>query len=378
MIGKYIQQPEGFKAFIPHAFPNKKLLNLSPEIIQKNSQASLLLGKLDGITQLLPDVDFFIFMYIHKDAASSSQIEGTKATMVDALQAEAKIESNVPDDVDDILHYIKALNYGIKRLETLPFSTRFICEIHKELMDKARQTHFCDPGNFRKSQNWIGGRSPIEADFVPPPVHDMKKSIYDLEKFFHNNFAIPPLIKAALIHSQFETIHPFLDGNGRTGRLLISFFLLHENLLERPVLYLSSYFKKYKKVYYETLTKYHDDNPEKWLHFFLEGIIETAESAIQTVKEITELREKDLTKISKFNKKSSESGVIVLKNLFANPIVTVSTIQKWTNFKTQTGAQKIIDRFITAGILVIKDENVKYGKMYTYKKYLDIFEDTFK
>ena len=378
MIGKYIKQSEGFEAFVPHSFPSTKLLILSPEIIQKNSKASLLLGKLDGITQLLPDVDFFISMYIHKDATSSSQIEGTKATMIDALQAEAKIKSNTPEDVDDILHYIKAMNYGTKRLRNLPFSNRFIREIHKELMEGARHTHFCDPGHFRQSQNWIGGKTPTEADFVPPPVYEMQRSLQDLEKFFHNSAAIPPLVKAALIHSQFETIHPFLDGNGRTGRLLITFFLLQEKLIEKPVLFLSSYFKKYKEVYYEALNKYHNNNPDKWLHFFLDGIIETSEVAIKTVKEITLLRENDLLKIAQFNKTSSESGVLVLRKLFASPIVNVSTIQKWTNFKTRTGAQKLIDRFVDADILIIRNENTKYGKTYLYKTYLDIFENAFK
>jgi len=378
MIGKYIQQPEGFKSFVPHSFPSEALLDFAPEVIEKNSQATLLLGKLDGITQLLPDVDFFISMYIHKDATSSSQIEGTKATMIDSLEAKEKIQSNIPDDVDDILHYIKALNYGMGRLQNFPFSNRFICETHKELMIGARNTHFCDPGNFRQSQNWIGGKNPSEAEFVPPNVNDMKKSLADLETFFHSNLSIPPLIKAALIHSQFETIHPFLDGNGRTGRLLITFFLLQKELLEKPVLFLSSYFKKYKKVYYEVLNKYHNNKPEEWIHFFLEGIIETAEVAIETVKKITILREEDMVKISKFNKSSSENALIILQKLFSSPIVTVSIIQKWTGIKTRTGAQNIINRFIAVDVLEIKDENKKYGKTYIYKKYIDIFEDTFQ
>ncbi len=377
MIGKYIQQAKGFKSFCPHPFPSDELLNFSPKIIEKNSEATLLLGKLDGITQLLPDVDFFISMYIHKDATSSSQIEGTKATMMDSLEAKEKIESNIPDDVDDILHYIKALNFGINRLQELPFSNRFICETHKELMQGARNTHFCDPGNFRQSQNWIGGKNPSEAEFVPPNTNDMKKALADLEVFFHSNIAVPPLIKAALIHSQFETIHPFLDGNGRTGRLLITFFLLQNGLLEKPVLFISSYFKKYKKVYYEVLNKYHNNAPEKWILFFLEGIIETAEVAIKTVKQITILREKDVLKISKFNKTSSEKAITILQKLFSSPIVTVGLIQKWTNTKTRTGAQNIINKLITANILKIKDENVKYGKTYIYKKYTDIFENTF-
>jgi Fic family protein len=163
MIGENIKQPQGFKAFVPDPFPDKRLFNHSPQIVKKDAQASRLLGKLDGITQLLPDVDFFIYMYVRKDAVSSSQIEGTKATMVDALEAAVKIENGVPTDVDDILHYIKALNYGMERLRTFPLSLRFIREIHRELLEAGRATHFSDPGNFRASQNWINGKGPQDA-----------------------------------------------------------------------------------------------------------------------------------------------------------------------------------------------------------------------
>jgi Fic family protein len=374
MIGKNIQQRNGFKAFIPAPFPNKELFNQSPSIIKKEALASRLLGKLDGITQLLPDVDFFISMYVRKDATASSQIEGTKATMIDALEADVKIESGLPQDVDDILRYITALKYGEKRFEELPLSLRFIREIHKKLMEKGRKTHFSDPGNFRQSQNWINGKGPSDAEFVPPPVEEMIKALQDLERFLHSEDNIPPLIKAAIIHSQFETIHPFLDGNGRTGRMLVTFYLLKEGLLEKPVLYLSSYFKKYKKVYYQRLTDYRENHEEKWIDFFLDGIIETSESAIGTVREITILREQDIIKISKLNKTSSESAMKILPRLFAQPIVTVGTIQEWAGFNTRTGAQKLIDRFSELGILELKDESVKYGRTYVYRKYLDIFE----
>lgn len=374
MIGKNVQQPKGFKAFIPDYFPNKELFNQSASIIKKDTQASRLLGKLDGITQLLPDVDFFISMYVRKDATASSQIEGTKATMIDALEADVKVESSLPLDVDDILHYIIALNYGIKRLEEFPLSLRFIREIHKKLMENGRKTHFSDPGNFRQSQNWINGKGPTDAEFVPPPVETMINALRDLENFLHSADTMPSLTKAAIIHSQFETIHPFLDGNGRTGRMLITFYLWKEGLLEKPVLYLSSYFKKYKKVYYQRLADYREGREEKWIDFFLDGIIETSESAISTVREITILREQDLTKISKLNKTSSESAMNILPRLFAQPIVTVGTIQEWANFNTRTGAQKLIDRFSELGILEIKDESVKYGRTYVYRKYLSIFE----
>ncbi len=268
MIGKNIRQTNGFKAFIPGAFPPKALFTYPSEVIKKDAHASRLIGKLDGITQLLPDVDFFIYMYVRKDATASSQIEGTKATMVDALEAEIKVEDKRADDVDDILHYIDALNYGLKRLEEFPLSLRFIREIHKELMKDGRASHFSSPGDFRKSQNWINGKGPADAEFVPPPVDKMHEALHDFEKFLHATDAMPPLIKAAYIHAQFETIHPFLDGNGRTGRMLITFYLWHEKLLEKPVLYLSSYFKKYKRVYYQRLTNYREDKIEKWIEFF--------------------------------------------------------------------------------------------------------------
>lgn len=374
MIGKNIQQPNGFKAFIPEPFPNKGLFLCTPQIIKKDAQASRLLGKLDGITQLLPDVNFFIYMYIRKDAAASSQIEGTKASMADALEVEAKIESDAPTDVEDILHYIKALNYGLERLGDFPLSFRFIKEIHEKLMNGARSSHFCDPGNFRTSQNWINGKGPSDAEFVPPPMDAMMNALNDFEKFLHSVDAIPPLIKTAFIHAQFETIHPFLDGNGRTGRMLIAFYLWKEGLLEKPVLYLSSYFKKYKKVYYQRLTDYREEREEKWIEFFLDGILETAESAIETVKKITLLREQEIAKISKMNKTSSESAMKILPKLFAQPIVTVATIQALAGFNTRAGAQKLIDRFVAIGILEIKDKTVKYNRVYNYRKYLDIFE----
>ena len=256
-IGKNIQQITGYKAFIPNKFPPEEGFSFDSSILKKNEQATRLLGKLDGITKLLPDIDFFLWMYIRKDAASSSQIEGTKATMVDAIEAEAKINVNVPQDVDDILHYIKALNFGMKRVkdDNFPISLRFIRELHLKLMDKARATQFSDPGEFRKTQNWIGGTRPDNARFVPPPVEEMKIALADLEKFLYSNEEILTLIKAGIIHAQFETIHPFLDGNGRTGRMLITFYLWKEKFLDKPVLFLSSYFKRHQELYYEKLMK---------------------------------------------------------------------------------------------------------------------------
>lgn len=373
-IGTYIKQPEGFKAFIPHPFPPKGSFGFAPKILKKNDQASRLLGKLDGITKLLPDADFFLLMYLRKDAASSSQIEGTRATMIDAIEAEAKINTNIPPDVDDILHYIKALNYGIKRVTTddFPVSLRFLKELHKKLMDQARATHFSDPGEFRRTQNWIGGNKPGSASFVPPPVSEMHRALGDLENFMHAQDSNLTLIKAALLHSQFETIHPFLDGNGRTGRMLITFYLWQEGFLEKPVLFLSSYFKKFQQVYYQKLLGYHDGEVEAWVDFFLDGVIEIANEAIDIVGKITLLREQDMRKIQKLGTRASESAAEVLPKLYGQPIVNNALMQKWTGY-TRAGAQRVIDRFIQMGILLPKDQDVKYGQSYAYKKYLDIF-----
>jgi len=373
-IGQFVLQPQGYKAFIPEEFPPKDGLYLSTKLIQKASMATLSLGKLDGITQLLPDVDFFPFMYICKDAASSSQIEGTRATMIDAIEATAKTSEKLPEDVDDILHYIQALNYGLERLKDFPLSLRLIKEIHKELMDDARTSHFADPGNFRTSQNWIGGTTPSNALFVPPPVHEMNQALSDLEKFFHMEDELLPVLKAALIHAQFETIHPFLDGNGRTGRMLITITLCLTKLLERPVLFLSSYFKRYQKIYYERLEGYHHGNIEEWIDFFLDGIIQMSQEAIQTAKKITVLREEDMKKIQTLGKTAAASAIEILMQLYKLPVVNVSIIQEWTGF-TRQGASKVINRFIDLGILEQKDENQIYGRSFMYWRYLEIFRD---
>lgn len=369
-------QPTGFKAFVPNPFPPKDNSYLDFTVIKKNNEATRLLGKLDGITKLLPDADFFLFMYLKKDAASSSQIEGTRATMVDAIEAEVKISEHIPHDVDDILHYIKALNYGIKRIsvDNFPISLRLIRELHSELMEHARATHFSDPGEFRKSQNWIGGTRPGNARFVPPPIEAMNKSLGELEQFIHSEDATPIVIKAGLIHAQFETIHPFLDGNGRAGRMLITFFLWTAGYLEKPVLFLSSYFKRYQKVYYEKLEDYHNGKVNLWLDFFLDGVIEIAHEAINIAAKITALRERDMGKIQSLGKRASESAIKVLPKLYAQPVVNNALIQEWCGF-TRAGAQMVIDRFIKIGILSPKDQDITYGQLYIYNQYIELFNE---
>ncbi|MEI7670310.1 MAG: Fic/DOC family N-terminal domain-containing protein, partial [Pseudomonadota bacterium] len=373
-IGKIIKQKQGFSAFIPNKFPPKEGFKFDSYILKKNEQATRLLGKLDGITKLLPDSNYFLLMYLRKDAASSSQIEGTQATMIEAIEAEASSSNNLASDVDDILNYIKALEYGMKRLseENFPLSLRFIKELHQVLMQKGRSTHFSDPGEFRKSQNWIGGTNPQNASFVPPPLEDMLNSLDDLEKFIHSDDSNLTLIKSGLLHAQFETIHPFLYGNGRTGRMLITFYLWQEGFLEKPVLFLSSFFKKHQNIYYERLNNYHNGEVSKWLDFFLDGIIEISKEAIEIVNKITDLRENDMIKIQALGKRSSESSLLVLRNLYAQPIVNVALIQKWTGF-TFAGAQNVIERFVEMGILIARNEDKKYGQSYSYKTYIDIF-----
>lgn len=374
-IGKNIKQSPGYRAFIPNSFPPPNGFEWSPTVIQKANLATLKLGKLDGITQLLPDINFFLFMYIRKDAASSSQIEGTQATMIDVIEAESKTRVDLPDDVDDILHYINALQYGLKRLTELPISLRLIKEIHKELMIDARNTHFSDPGNFRTSQNWIDGTKPSNSRFVPPPPDVMIESMSELEKFIHTKDTQLPVVKAGLIHAQFETIHPFLDGNGRTGRMLITIYLHLSQILEHPVLFLSWYFKKNQQVYYDRLYQYSEGKVETWIDFFLDGIIETSDEAIATVKKVTQLKEKDMLKIQSLSKQASESAVVILPKLYQMPIVNVNTIKEWTGF-TRQGAQKVINRFIELDILQQKNEDSTYGRSFVYKKYLDIFDNS--
>jgi Fic family protein len=370
-IGKKIEQKENYTAFIPNPFPPKELFDISTKILLKADRASSLVGKLNGITHILPDVEFFLNMFVAKDATSSSQIEGTRATMVEAIELGAGIFGD-QNDASDILFYIKALNFGVERLKTLPLSKRLICEIHGQLMTGARATHFSDPGEFRKSQNWISGTSPSNAEFVPPTVDEMKRSLDDLENFLHNEESVLPLIHIGLTHAQFETIHPFLDGNGRTGRLIITMLLCHRGLLEKPVLFLSSYFKKHQKEYYRQLNNYHDGEVEDWINFFLDGVIETAEESIEISKIIRELRDSDMMKIQSLAKRESESGIKVLSKLFANPIVTTKTIMEWTGY-TRAGAQKLIDRFVSLNILSAQDEKGSYDRTYIYDKYVHAF-----
>lgn len=378
-IGRYVSQSGGFKSFTPFDFPPKGGFVMSPRLYKKHEEAIRLVGKLDGITRLLPDKDFFLLMFIKKDATYSSQIEGTKATLQDAVAAPVTEEkSRLHSDVDDIVHYVEAVNYGIERTKTLPISLRLIREIHKKLMTGGRATQHAYPGEFRRSQNWIGGKTPADASFVPPAPDDMNKSLDDLEKFIHAKDEYPSLVKAGLLHAQFETIHPFTDGNGRTGRMLVAMCMHHAGLLELPVLYLSSYFKKYQKLYYQKLQGYHDEDADidAWLEFFLEGVAEIADASIETCTKITALRDRDYGKMQKLGRKSAVSTLEIVRKLFSQPIVGVAEIMKWTGFTPQ-GAYNMIERL--RGLKILEPLGIAdYGQKYVYADYYEIFDDLFR
>lgn len=376
-IGRLVQQPEGFKAFIPYDFPPEQELELPLAIQKKHAEAMRLIGKLDGIAALLPDINYFLEMFVRRDASSSSQIEGTRATLSDAIEA-TNVEPGTdrPDDVDDILHYIDALNYGLKRAHEFPFTLRFIRELHERLMTGARTTHNAFPGEFRQTQNWIGGTMPSNARFVPPPVSDMKRSLDDFEKFIHADDNYLPLVKAGMLHAQFETIHPFTDGNGRTGRMIVTMFLWYQKLLEEPVLYLSSYFKSHQDVYYERLNSYHSETGDifGWLDFFLDGVIEIAQSSIDTCRKITELRERDMCKVQQLGKVAAPKTLDMLKLLYRMPVIGVADVIKETGYSRQ-GAYNMIERLMKMKILYACDDTAEYGQKYEYRDYLNLFKE---
>ncbi|MDR0587828.1 MAG: Fic family protein [Burkholderiales bacterium] len=373
-IGRNIKQASGYTAFIPEKFPPVKKIDFPKKTIAAHTEAIRLLGKLDGISQLLPDKNLFLMMFVRKDASNSSQIEGTNATMMDLIESQnVEPGNNLPDDVDDILHYIEALDYGMKRAENFPFSLRFIRELHEKLMKNARATHFSYPGEFRNSQNWIGGTRVDNARFVPPPPHEMQKALDDFEKFMVGDDTYLPVIKAGLLHAQFETIHPFSDGNGRTGRMLITMFLWHQKLLEMPVLCLSSYFKKFRNLYYERLNGYHNGDVLSWIDFFIDGVISTSESAIKTCAGIAKIRDRDILKIQTLGKKPAETAAKVITNLYKMPIVGIADIVKWTGL-TKQGGYDTVERFVDIGILKpMKTGATVYGQKWFYADYLDLF-----
>ncbi|HVA54275.1 MAG TPA: Fic family protein [Gammaproteobacteria bacterium] len=374
--GRYVHQPAGYRAFIPTPLPPNPPVRIEGKLQELLSQADRALGRLDGSIQTLPNPELFVFMYVRKEAVLSSQIEGTQSSLQDLLAAEARIFSpKQPEDVDEVINYVNAMNYCLQRLEQLPVSARLFREIHTRLMKGVRGSRLT-PGELRTSQNWIGpsGCTLNEATFVPPPPAEVPRALGDLESFLHRDTALPLLIKIGLAHAQFETIHPFLDGNGRIGRLLITFLLCECKTLGKPVLYLSYFFKRKRQQYYALLQAVRDTGDwESWLTFFLEGIIAVSGQATDTARHILALREEHRARITNHFGRASGNGHKVLEQLYEHPIVSVADVREITN-TTNPAANQLVNKFVEQGILV-EHTGQRRNRRFLYHEYVDLFND---
>ena len=374
--GRYVTQPTGYRAFLPAPLPPDPPADLGGDLRALLSQADHALGRLDGAVLTLPGPDLFVYMYVRKEAVLSSQIEGTQSSLQNLLAAEASLhDPDAPSDVGEVINYVRAMNHGLTRLAELPVSTRLIREIHAELMQGVRGGRL-RPGELRTSQNWIGpgGCTLREATFVPPPPHEVPAALQELERFLHAQDALPPLVRVALAHAQFETIHPFLDGNGRVGRLLITFLLTERRLLAKPVLYLSHYFKRHRAEYYDRLQAVRDEGDwEGWLGFFLEGVVEVCGEAADTAAAILRVREECRARIADQMGRAAANGHRILDKLFDHPIITVATVRDWLRV-TPAGANNLVNRLAEAGIL---REITGYARnrRFRFDPYLRLFEE---
>jgi Fic family protein len=371
--GTYVRQVEGFDAFIPQPLPPPDL-EISPKLQLLLSKADLAVGRLDGVIEVIPDPDRFVLMYVRREAVLSSQIEGTQASLMDVLEFEAEEErAEAGMDVREIVNYVQAMDLGLRRLSDLPISRRLLCEVHKVLMMDVRggEPHKT-PGEFRKSQNWIGGGSPATARFVPPPAELVGETFGALEDFLNGDEQIAPLLKVGLIHAQFETIHPFLDGNGRTGRLLITFWLVQQGILRKPLLYPSLYFKEHRDEYGERLQAIRDRGAwESWLEFFLDGVAQVADEATRTALNILALRDRDRARVSQSLGRRAPTGLILLDELFKQPIVRTKTVQRMISVSQPTAAA-LLDSLEEIGILRERTGGRRYRR-YGYDEYLNLF-----
>jgi Fic family protein len=372
--GLYIRQPEGYSAFIPAALPPEPPIMMDAELMTLLSDADRALGRLDGSIQTLPDPDLFVFMYVRKEAVLSSQIEGTRSSLNDVLEAEAAIQDpKRPRDVSEVLNYVEAMNYGLARLSELPVSTRLLSEIHAHLLAGVRGADKL-PGEMRRSQNWIGpeGATLREATYVPPPPHEMNAALSNLEKFLHANDPIPALVRIGLAHAQFETIHPFLDGNGRVGRLLITFLLCERGTLQKPVLYISHYFKQHRTEYYELLQNVRDEGDwESWLKFFLVGIAEVSREATDTARRIVELRERHRRLIAREFGRVAGNASIVLEGLYSQPFISINQVASRTGVSFPA-ASSLVSKFTEHGLLTEVTGQAR-NRRFQYSPYVQIF-----
>ncbi|MHB8175985.1 MAG: Fic family protein [Thermoleophilia bacterium] len=374
--GRYVQQPAGYSAFIPAPLPPEPAIRLQGELQALLSKADRALGRLDGSITTLPNPDLFVMMYVRKEAVLSSQIEGTQSSLQDLLAAEAKVFTNrMPRDVDEVINYVQAMNQGLKRLNDLPVSIRLVREIHAILLKGVRGGHAA-PGELRRIQNWIGpsGSTLAEATFVPPPPETLPDLLGQWERFIHEDDDLPLLIKVGMAHAQFETIHPFLDGNGRVGRLLITFLLTERGILSRPILYLSHFFKRHRQDYYAHLQSIRDqDDWEGWLSFFLRGAAEVSNEAAATARSILQQREAHRAAITDSLGRAAANGHKVLETLYLRPIVTVNDVKAITE-TSYAAANQLTHRLVRLGILVEMTGNVR-NRRFRFEPYVRLFQD---
>jgi Fic family protein len=375
-LGRYIETSvanERVRAFVPPPLPPNPPVQIEG-LLSRLSAADRALGRLDGVTVLLPDKALFLYMYVRKEAVLSSQIEGTQSTLSDLLLFETEAAAGTPiDDVREVSNYVDAMMYGLERMDDLPISLRLIREMHGRLMRDARGGTK-NPGEFRTSQNWVGGTRPGNAIYVPPPVNELMPSLGALEQFVHANpLAIPPLIKAGLIHVQFESIHPFLDGNGRLGRLLITLFLCSQKVLRQPLLYLSLYFKQHRSDYYRLLQEVREHGAwEAWLEFFLEGVAQTADQAFEMAMRIADLFKSDRAQIAAAGDRAG-SALRLHELLQKSPYLTapVAVERSGLTMPTINSAFAELQRLS----IVTEVTGRKRGRVYCYKAFVDILGD---
>ncbi|MEJ5366083.1 MAG: Fic family protein [Desulfosoma sp.] len=366
---------ETIRAFLPHPLPPKPPLDLTGSRTRLLEQATLALGRLDSITLLLPDTDVFLYAYVRREALLSSQIEGTQSSLSDLLLFELAEATGVPiDDVVEVSNYVAALEHGLKRLqEGFPLSNRLIREMHGVLLSRGRGSEK-SPGEFRRSQNWIGGTRPGNAAFVPPPPDAVEDCMTALERFLHDEtIPYPALVRAALAHVQFETIHPFLDGNGRIGRLLIAFILHHEGILKKPMLYLSLFFKQHRSEYYRLLDLVRTDGDwETWLDFFLEGVNRTAHNAVETAQRLVALFQEDASKIQASGRVAG-SALRVFQVCCRRPLLTLNEGVRQTGL-TFPAVAKSMDALARLGI-VREITGKQRNRIFAYDRYLSILSE---
>jgi cell filamentation protein, protein adenylyltransferase len=366
---------EKAEAFVPAALPPIPPIKWSSGLREKFDQALLALGRLDSVSVLLPETSLFLYMYVRKEAVLSSMIEGTQSSLSDLLLFEFEHQPGVPlDDVQEVSNYVAALNHGFNRLSSgFPLSLRLLKEIHSVLLSKGRGKE-CDPGEFRRSQNWIGGSRPDTAAFVPPPPDHVQGCMGKLELFLHDQpEKTPVLIKAALAHVQFETIHPFLDGNGRLGRLIITLLLCSEKVLKEPMLYLSLYFKTHRQRYYELLNEVRRTGDwESWLDFFADAVIHTATQAVETAQKLMKLSAEDGRRINGL-KRISGSAHLVHKSMLERPMASPNWIQEKTQLShaTVNACLRELER-----IGIVKEvTGQKRNRLYSYMEYIGIMNE---